>query len=91
METADGSTIEISAEDVSPQEQQQNDSMEEGPELQEGVQLSLFDETSDQPTQEATEPVQEETDPSDFAEVEVSELSPQAMQEAGFSKSISHL
>jgi len=46
VETADGSTIEISAEDVSPQEQQQNDSMDEGPELQEGVQLSLFDETS---------------------------------------------
>ena len=56
--------------------------MEEAPESEEGAQLSLFDETSEKPVDQ--QPTVED-DPSDFAEIQVSEATPEAMDAAGFS------
>lgn len=86
VEAADGSTIEITAEEVSSAEAQKNESMEQAPESREGVQLSLFDETVDQAeTPQAEQRLEQEEDQSDFAEVKVSEATAESMGEAGFS------
>lgn len=82
VQAADGSTVEITPEELSEAEAQRNENMEEAPESEEGIQLSLFDETSDQPVDQ--QPTVE-ADPSDFAEVQVSEATPESMEAAGFS------
>ena len=82
VQAADGSTVEITPEELSEVEVQRNEKMEEAPESEEGVQFSLFDETSDQPVDQ--QPTVE-ADPSDFAEIKVSEATPESMEAAGFS------
>jgi len=82
VETADGKRVKIKADEVSDSERAQNDQMEEAPESQDAVQLSLFDEASG--TVEQQQPT-EEVDPSDFAEVKVADISPESMEKAGFS------
>ena len=94
VETAGGQKIEIQPEEVTPEEDAANQAMEEAPQSEEGVQLSLFDETegmaepqAEEPSTEqpAQEPQQRKEDVADFAEIEVEGMTPGGLAEAGFS------
>ena len=99
VEAADGSVVEIKPQEVAAQEASDNEEMEEAPQEEEGQQLSLFDEsevtaeatpTEDTPI-ETEAPVAEESpvasteDVADFAEIEIDNITPEALSEAGFS------
>lgn len=86
VQAADGNTVEITPEELSEVEVKRNESMEQAPESEEGAQLSLFDETTDQPEAAPVEQkLEQEEDQSDFAEVKVSEATAESMGKAGFS------
>ena len=99
VETADGSVVEIEPQEVAAQEASDNEEMEEVPQEEEGQQLSLFDEsevtaeatpTEDTPI-ETEAPAAEEApvasteDVADFAEIEIDNITPESLSEAGFS------
>ena len=99
VEAADGSVVEIKPQEVAAQEASDNEEMEEAPQEEEGQQLSLFDEsevTAETPSTEDTPieteapaaeeaPVVSTEDVADFAEIEIDNITPEALSEAGFS------